>query len=226
MPSCSWFQMSIVGGLPNQHVTLQFGVFNDLSEGVLVTWVPVPTRLSASKHSCRVVALWEDAGWIQVPMRLDVFRQIQFDGLGMFWSSRYSYTLFIWCCVRAEPLELLAFWFSFAAMRYNVQYHCAKKRISWGQGGRLWQVKNVKSRRMLAMTLCKWAEVEKLQRWGDRMKKLDAVASYLASRPPPGPGAHGKPGSIITKYSQPSLRQSVSTSGYMYTDLNVLVWSV
>lgn len=76
------------------------------------------------------------------------------------------------------------------------------------------------------MTLCKWAEVEKLQRWGDRMKKLDAVASYLASRPPPGPGAHGKPGSIITKYSQPSLRQSVSTSGYMYTDLNVLVWSV
>lgn len=76
------------------------------------------------------------------------------------------------------------------------------------------------------MTLCKWAEVEKLQRWGDRMKKLDAVASYLASRPSPGPGAHGKPGSIITKYSQPSLRQSVSTSGYMYTDLNVLVWSV
>ena len=100
-------------------------------------------------------------------------------------------------------------------------------RVDWFKGhGRLWQVKNVKSRRMLAMTLCKWAEVEKLQRWGDRMKKLDAVASYLASRPPPGPGAHGKPGSIITKYSQPSLRQSVSTSGYMYTDLNVLVWSV
>lgn len=58
------------------------------------------------------------------------------------------------------------------------------------------------------------SKVEKLQRWGDRMKKLDAVASYLASRPPPGPGAHGKPGSIITKYSQPSLRKSVSTSGY------------
>ena len=29
------------------------------------------------------------------------------------------YTLFIWWCVRAKHLELLAFWFSFAAMRYN-----------------------------------------------------------------------------------------------------------
>jgi hypothetical protein len=57
-------------------------------------------------------------------------------------------------------------------------------------------------------------EVEKLQSWGQRMKKLEAVASYLNSRPPPGvPGAHGKPGSIITKYSQPSLRKSVN-AGY------------
>lgn len=58
------------------------------------------------------------------------------------------------------------------------------------------------------------SKVEKLQSWGQRMKKLEAVASYLSSRPPPGvPGAHGKPGSIITKYSQPSLRKSVN-AGY------------
>ena len=57
-------------------------------------------------------------------------------------------------------------------------------------------------------------QVLKLQSWGQRMKELEAVASYLNSRPPPGPGAHGKPGSIITKYSQPSLRKSVNAAGY------------
>eukprot|EP00438_Fugacium_kawagutii_P001093 Skav236116 [mRNA] locus=scaffold1166:461952:462559:+ [translate_table: standard] len=60
------------------------------------------------------------------------------------------------------------------------------------------------------------SKVEKLQKWWERMKDLDAVASYLKSRPPPGPGAHGKPGSIITKYSRPSLRESVRASGSGY----------
>lgn len=55
------------------------------------------------------------------------------------------------------------------------------------------------------------AKVGRLQAWYDRMGRLPAVEGYLQARPPMGPEAHGKPGSLIRKYQQPSVR---SSSGY------------
>ena len=42
----------------------------------------------------------------------------------------------------------------------------------------------------------------RLQAWYDRMGRLPAVEGYLQARPPMGPEAHGKPGSLIRKYQQ------------------------
>ncbi|CAK9034612.1 Probable phthiotriol/phenolphthiotriol dimycocerosates methyltransferase 2 [Durusdinium trenchii] len=46
------------------------------------------------------------------------------------------------------------------------------------------------------------AKVGRLQAWYDRMGRLPAVEGYLQARPPMGPEAHGKPGSLIRKYQQ------------------------
>ena len=47
----------------------------------------------------------------------------------------------------------------------------------------------------------------KLRSWFDRMAQLPAVDAYLQERPQAGPKAHGKPGSIITKYEKPAERK-------------------
>ena len=46
----------------------------------------------------------------------------------------------------------------------------------------------------------------KLRSWFDRMARLPFIDEYLRERPQPGPTAHGKPGSIITKYADPAQR--------------------
>ena len=46
----------------------------------------------------------------------------------------------------------------------------------------------------------------KLRSWFDRMARLPAIDTYLGERVQPGPTAHGKPGSIITKYTEPAER--------------------
>lgn len=91
MPSCSWFQMSIVGGLPNQHVTLQFGVFNDVSAGVSrpYSFIRIKAFMSCcgALRRCGLNSSSHETWCFQKCIETS-----QFDGLGMSWSSLYSYT--------------------------------------------------------------------------------------------------------------------------------------